>query len=240
MTTDRCIIIPAYNEEKNIARVIENIRTHTEAMIVIIDDGSKDGTAGRAQEAGALVISHPFNMGYGAALQTGYKYALEKDYRCLVQMDGDGQHDPKHVPELFRELEAASCDVVIGSRYLNGRNYRTGILKTLGTALFRLVIRLLTGEIITDPTSGYQGLNRDVFRFFTDDGFPCDYPDANIIIILHRRGYRIKEIPVAMRPNPEGRSMHRGFANIVYYFFKVFLSIFVTMLRKNSHKGRGK
>ena len=174
------------------------------------------------------------------ALQTGYKYALERGCRFLVQLDGDGQHDPKHISELFRELERGDYDVVIGSRYLQKGNPRPGMLKYLATALFRQIIGLLTGEKITDPTSGYQGLNNAVFRFYTDDSFPCDYPDANVIIILHRQGYRIGEIPVTMRPNPEGRSMHRGFSNISYYFFKIFLAIFVTMLREKNSTRREK
>ncbi len=240
MTTEQCIIIPAYNEEKNITAVIKGIRNYTALPIVVINDGSGDLTPLRAQEAGAIVLSHPFNMGYGAALQTGYKYALENGYRYLVQMDGDGQHDPKHISEFFRELSRGDCDIVIGSRYRSGNLYRPGFLKALGTALFSRIIRRVTGERITDPTSGYQGLNRDVFGFFTADGFPCDYPDANVIIILHRLGYRIKELPVAMRRNPEGRTMHSGFLTIVYYFFRVFLSIFVTLLRRTNHSGREK
>jgi glycosyltransferase involved in cell wall biosynthesis len=230
----KCIIIPAYNEGNNISSVIRDIREYSgNADIIVIDDGSKDFTAVIAEEAGAFVIRHPFNMGYGVALQTGYKYAVEQDYDVLVQMDGDGQHKAKYIQELFKQAECKDCDVVLGSRFLLDDHYKTGFMKSMGIGIFRHIIWMATGEKITDPTSGYQCLSRKVFEFFTEDHFPCDYPDANVIIMLHRAGFKIKEIPVEMMPNPEERSMHRGFSTITYYFFKVFLSIFVTLIRKN-------
>ena len=235
----KCIIIPACNEERNIASVIAGIRACCDIDLVVIDDGSTDATTAIARESGALVIRHPFNMGYGAALQTGYKYALRKDYDILLQMDADGQHKPEFIPELFGPVENLECDVAIGSRFLERSQYETGIFKTVAIKLFRQVIRMTTGEHITDPTSGYQCLNRKVFEFFTEDHFPCDYPDANVIIMLHRSGFRIKEIPVVMLPNPQARSMHRGAITITYYFFKVFLSIFVTLIRKNKRTVEG-
>jgi len=228
----RCILIPAYNEAKNIAAVIAEIRAHVRAIdIIVIDDGSTDDTAVCARRADAYVIRHPFNLGYGAALQTGYKYALQNHYDLLVQIDGDGQHVAGFIPEMFRRLEA--CDVVIGSRFLESSRYRTGTLKLWAIRLFRWIIRITTGEQISDPTSGYQGLNRQVIEFFADDDFPWDYPDANVIIMLHRAGFRIAEISADMRPNPEARAMHRGILKITYYFFKVFMSIFITLIRRS-------
>lgn len=232
MTTKKCIIIPAYNEEKNIVSVIESIRIWTDVDIVVIDDGSKDSTETVARKAGAFVIRHPFNMGYGVALQTGYKYAVESNYDVLLQIDGDGQHRAKFIPELFRQVEGLDCDVAIGSRFLEQNRYKAGILKSLGINIFRHIIWVTTGEKITDPTSGYQCLSRRVFEFFTEDHFPCDYPDANVIIMLHRSGFRIKEIPVEMTQNPDKRSMHQGFITITYYIFKVFLAIFIALIRK--------
>jgi glycosyltransferase involved in cell wall biosynthesis len=230
----KCIIIPAYNEGNNISSVIRDIQKYGGAAdIIVIDDGSRDFTAVIAQEAGAFVIRHPFNMGYGVALQTGYKYAVEKNYDVLVQMDGDGQHSAKFIPGLFKEVESFAFNVVIGSRFLGQDQYKTGFLKSVGIGIFRHIIWITTGEKITDPTSGYQCLSRKVFEFFTKDHFPCDYPDANVIIMLHRAGFKIKEIPVEMMPNPERRSMHRGIFTISYYLFKVFLSIFVTLIRKS-------
>lgn len=232
--TKKCIIIPAFNEEKQIASVIERIKKYSDADIVVIDDGSGDMTAAISRKAGAYVIHHPFNIGYGVALQTGYKYGVENDYEYLLQIDGDGQHDPKYIQTLFAIVENWECDLVIGSRFLKSTADQTGIFKLTGIKLFRQVIKVITGEIITDPTSGYQCMNRRVFQYFAADNFPCDYPDANIIIVLHRMGFRLAELPVTMIPNIEGRSMHRGAFKITYYFFIVFLSILVILLRKKS------
>ncbi len=231
----KCIIIPAYNEDDNIIRVISGIkRTTIRADIIVIDDASKDHTVEKAKEGGAIVLLHPFNMGYGAALQTGYKYAVKNQYECLVQLDGDGQHDPKHIPDLFKLIELNDCDVVLGSRFLEKTDFKVGILKSIGIGFFRFIIQKITGEKITDPTSGYQCLSREVFNAFRDNTFPCDYPDANVIIMLHRLGFKIKEIPVDMYPNPSGRSMHRGIHTVMYYLFKMFLSIFIILIREKS------
>jgi glycosyltransferase involved in cell wall biosynthesis len=234
LSSKRCIIIPTFNEEKQIASVIEGVRQYSNADIVVIDDGSKDRTYERARSAGALVIRHAFNMGAGVAIQTGYKYASENHYDFLLQIDGDGQHHPAHIPDLFSMVENQKCDLTIGSRFLNNSEYKTGVLKSAGIRLFRKIVRIITGEPITDPTSGYRCMNRNVFQYFTEDSYPCDYPDANIIIDLHRMGFKIEELPVTMAPNLEGRSMHRGIFKITYYFFTVFLSILVVLLRKKS------
>lgn len=235
MNTKRCIIIPAFNEEQQIASVIEGIRKYSDADIVVIDDGSADMTSEIAREAGVFVIRHPFNMGAGVAVQTGYKYAFEKHYDYLLQIDGDGQHHPGYIPNLFAIVENQTCDVVIGSRFLKNNEYKPGLLKSAGIKLFRQIIRIITGETITDPTSGYRCMNRNVFKYFTGDNYPSDYPDANIIIEMHRMGFKLAELPVTMVPNPEGRSMHRGIFKIIYYLFKVFLSILVILLRKKSN-----
>jgi glycosyltransferase involved in cell wall biosynthesis len=232
--TKKCIIIPAFNEEKQIASVIEGVRKFSDADIVVIDDGSRDRTAEIARKVGACVIRHPFNMGYGVALQTAYKYALKNDYEFLLQIDGDGQHDPGYIPALFAIVENRECDLVIGSRFLKNTTDQPGIFKLTGIKLFRQIIKVITGERITDPTSGYQCMNRRIFQYFSGDSFPCDYPDANIVILLHRMGFKISELPVAMVPNPEGRSMHRGVFKVTYYVFKIFLSILVIILRKKS------
>jgi glycosyltransferase involved in cell wall biosynthesis len=239
INTKKLIIVPAYNEEKQIASVIEGIREYSDADVVVIDDGSEDLTAELAGKAGAFVIKLPFNMGYGVAVQTGYKYACKNNYDYLVQLDGDAQHHPVHIPDLFAMVENHKYDMVIGSRFLKNNQYEIGLLKSAAITLFRWIIQMTTGETITDPTSGYRCMNRAVFRYFTEDSFPHDYPDANIVIVLHRMGFKMAELPVAMLPNPEGRYMHRGIFKISYYFFKVFLSIFVTLLRKKSSLSGG-
>ncbi|RJP80144.1 MAG: glycosyltransferase family 2 protein [Desulfobacteraceae bacterium] len=233
----KCIIIPAYNEGGNIANVIQEIKKVTDVDLFIIDDGSKDHTKKMAKQAGAYVISHPFNMGYGVALQTGYKFALRNNYDILLQIDGDGQHIPDMIPEFFKKIESGECDVLIGSRFLGKGGYNPRLLKKIGIFLFKVIIRLINNARITDPTSGYQCMTKEVFRIFTDDSFPCDYPDTNIIVRLHRMGFIVKELPVTMRENPEGRSMHKGTLTLMYYFFTMFLSIFISLISsKNYYK----
>jgi glycosyltransferase involved in cell wall biosynthesis len=232
LKTKRLIIIPAYNEERQIVSVIEGVRQYSEADIVVVDDGSDDRTAERATAAGARLLRHPFNMGAGVALQTGYKYAFINAYEALLQIDGDGQHHPAHIPDLFAMIEDRQCDMAIGSRFLKNSKKTTGLFKSIAISLFRKIIKWMTGETITDPTSGYRCMNRAVFQYFTEDGFPHDYPDANTIIDLHRKGFKMGELPVTMRPNPDGRSMHRGIIKIIHYFFNVFLAILITLLRK--------
>ena len=228
----KCIIIPAFNEEDSVVGVIEGIRQYSDAEIIVIDDGSAGSTGARARQAGARVIRHPYNMGYGVALQTGYKYAAMKGYELLVQLDADGQHDPKYIPKLFEQVESGESDVAIGSRFLGEGDFRAGPAKTIGIGFFRLLIWIACRKKITDPTSGYQCLSRKVFEEFTKDLFPTDYPDADVILMLFRMGYRVKEVPVAMMQNPEGRSMHRGVFRLSYYFFKMCLSFLVTLLRE--------
>jgi len=236
----KCIIIPAYNEEASIIDVIKGVRRYTNIDITVIDDGSYDSTARKAKEAGAYVISHPYNMGYGVALQTGYKFAVKHNYDFLIQIDADGQHSPDAIPEFFRLMENNESDVLIGSRFLGSNKYKPAFLKSVGIFFFKMVIRIFKAKI-TDPTSGYQCITREVFSIFTDDSFPCDYPDTNIIIRLHRMGFRVKEIPVLMKKNQKEKGMHQGSLTIIYYFFSMFLSIFITLISdRNYFRGRGK
>lgn len=231
-----CISIPAFNEEKQISSVIENIRQYSDAHIIVIDDGSRDRTAEVAQKMGTIVIRHPFNMGYGVAIQTAYKYAFKHEYDCLLQLDADGQHLPRFIPDLFAMVMNNKCDIIIGSRFLADNHFPIGQLKLLGIRLFRIIIKITTGQTITDPTSGYRCMNRRVLEKFSEDSFPVDYPDANIMIFLHRMGFRIAELPVTMAPNPEGRYMHQGLLKISYYVFKMLLSILVILLSKKENQ----
>ena len=230
------IIIPVYNEEKNILRVIQDIKKKTHRMdILVVNDGSTDKTQWVLERPGAKVINLPCHMGYGVALQTGYKYALEKDYDYVVQMDGDGQHDPSSIENLLREVRSGDIDVAIGSRFLSNKKYRTSLPRKLGMKLFGSIASLIMGQKVTDPTSGFQALNKKAIKFYGSDVFPCDYPDADAIIMLHRAGFIIKEVPVTMHYDNRSKSMHSGLG-ICYYIFKMFLSIFVTLLREKSTK----
>ena len=225
------IIIPAYNEAGRIATSIAGIRKFGNADVVIVNDGSDDDTAGEAKAAGARVIELPFNLGYGAALQTGFKYALDKGYEFAVQMDADGQHDPLSIEALISPVLKDEVDVVIGSRFLDKGNYKAPFVRRMGMYFFGIITSVVTGRRITDPTSGFQALNKKVMEFYASDAYPADYPDADVIIMLYRQGFRFKEVPVIMH-NAAKRSMHGGILKPLYYIFKMMLSIFVTLLRK--------
>jgi glycosyltransferase involved in cell wall biosynthesis len=232
------VIIPAFNEEERITSVIQGIKQYLPpAEILIVDDGSWDGTRRKAEAEGVKVVSHPFNMGYGTGLQTGYKYALRKGYDWLIQMDGDGQHDPASMLALISVVQIGEADVAIGSRFLKNEDHASGLpsyrppfLRRVGMRFFGRIASWLTQQRITDPTSGYQAMNRKVLEWVSGDHFPVDYPDADVIIMLHRSGFRIKEVPVQMYLNEANKSMHSGWKP-VYYIFKMLLSILLTLMR---------
>lgn len=219
-----CVIIPAYNEEKNIPSVIRGVMEHCQD-IVVIDDGSSDFTGGVARDEGAMVLAHPKNMGYFEALKTGYRYASEMKYDGIVQIDADGQHDAAGIPALLDK--GRSWDAVIGSRFLGPERYPTPPVKSIGIRIFRHLIHRETGLSITDPTSGFRFYNRRTFSFVSR--LKCNYPDANLIIMLHRHGTTIREIPVTMQPNAQGKSMHKG--KTLKYIREVFKSISQEMNR---------
>ena len=233
------VIIPAYNEEMSIGSVVQRVKECLpEAEVLTVDDGSSDRTRWKAMEAGANVLSHPFNLGYGSALQTGYRYALRKGYGELVQMDGDGQHDPSFIPQLLAVIRKGEADIAIGSRFLptpiigaENQPYRAPFIRRLGMKFFGAISSLLIQQKVTDPTSGYQAMNRRVMEWVSSDQFPCDYPDADVIIMLHRAGFRIREVAVQMFENRDKKSMHSGWKPL-YYVFKMLLSILVTLMRK--------
>lgn len=226
------IIVPAFNEEARLADVIASVRTHAPgAEVVVIDDGSSDATAARAIEAGATVVPLPFNMGYGVALQTGYKYALERGCDFLVQLDGDGQHDPRQIPQVLKRVTSGEYDICIGSRFLEGEPYRIPALRRAGMILFRRVASWILGQTVTDPTSGFQAMNRRVVGFFCHDHYPVDYPDTDVLVMLYRHGFRIAEAPVVMRAATSRKSLHAGFRPM-YYLFKMALVIPLNLLRK--------
>jgi len=226
------IVIPAFNEEGQIAPLIQRVKKEVpQAQVLVVNDGSVDQTEERALASGARVLSHPFNMGYGVALQTGYKYAWKYGFDYVLQMDGDGQHDPRSLPLLLQEVTGGKTDVVIGSRFLGEGGYRVPLLRRMGMYLFGFIASLLSGQKITDPTSGYQALSRRAVEFCVSDAFPGDYPDADVLVMLHRAGLRIREVPVGMHPNLKGRSMHSGLEPL-YYVYKMLLSITLNLLRK--------
>ena len=225
------LIIPALNESATIAKVVGRARAAVPGIdVVVVDDGSCDDTARQARGAGARVLSHPFNLGYGAALQTGYKLADREGHRFVVQMDADGQHDPADIPRLIAPLAAGEAEVVIGSRFVEPTGYRMGVTRGIGRHFFRRLLLLCGGPAVADPTSGFQVLARPAFRYCCADFYPSDFPDIDVLLLLHRQGFRVREVPVRMAPSPPTRvAMHSGLRD-VYYTYKMLLSTFRSML----------
>jgi glycosyltransferase involved in cell wall biosynthesis len=226
-SADALVVMPAYNEGIRIGTVLQRLRASVpDADVVVVDDGSQDDTAARARAAGVHVISHPFNLGYGAALQTGYKYAASAGHSYVVQLDADGQHDPADVTRLLAPLRAGAADVVIGSRFVENTGYDMGVTRGVGRRVFQLVLRACGGPFIADPTSGYQAFTRDAFTLLCEDFYPSDFPDVDVLLLLHRNGLRLREEPVVMAANPEAHtSMHAGW-RAVYYTYKMLLATF--------------
>ncbi len=225
------IIIPAHNEEENLKTLIPEIRQKVSDMdIVVINDYSTDRTSDLARELGVNVVDLPCNLGYGGAVQTGFKYAMKNNYDYCVQIDGDGQHDPSGISSLIDELQSNGTDVALGSRFLGKADYNIPFARRSGMVLFSKIIKTLSGLKITDPTSGYQALNSRVIKFFANDNYPIDYPDADTLIMLNFSGFKVKEVPVTMRDRTFGESMHNNL-KAFYYVFKMFLAIFVIVLR---------
>lgn len=223
---DTVIIIPAYNEQERIVFVIDEVRTELpEVSIVVVNDNSKDETAKKAKEKDVTVISHPYNMGYSAALLTGLKFAYYKGFNNAVLFDGDGQHIASEIKTLFNEQKSSQSDIVIGSRFIVKSDYNHGFLKTIGTNLFSSLIKAFTKKRITDPTSGFQLLNKKVIKAYTQmSGFP-EFPDANLIIYVLKKGLTVSETPVKMRLREDGESMHSGIWNPIKYMILMLYSL---------------
>jgi glycosyltransferase involved in cell wall biosynthesis len=226
------VILPAYNEASYIGRVIDEIISLNKGVdIVVVNDGSKDKTPLIAEEKGVVVINHPVNIGYGAALQTGFRYAQKKGYKYVITMDADGQHDPGSIGSLIEASISEEADVVVGSRFLEG-GYRMPFMRRIGSWLFARIARLYTGYKFTDPTSGFQLLNRKAFSYLAaEEHYPLDYPDVNIIMLLHKKKFKVVEAPVKMSISPDTDSMHSGLKPF-FYVIRMILAIMLVILRK--------
>ena len=237
---DLLIIMPAYNEEKNIVPVLEKLERPEIAEIadvLVMNDASSDSTNWVVKFHGHTLVTHVFNLGYGSALQLGYKYAIRRDYKYVIQMDADGQHDVCNIPKLYERLKTADADgrypdIVLGSRFMKeSAAYPVSLVRKVAYAWFRQMIRAFTGRKITDPTTGLQGLSRKAVLYYSKyKHFDDRYPDANMIIQMILIGFRIDEIPAVMHTRTEGKSMHAGLKPIVYMFRMTF-SILAVVFR---------
>ena len=234
-------IVPAHNEADAITSTVEEIHgSAPDFDVLVIDDGSTDDTAARAEAAGATVIRLPFNLGIGGAVQTGYLYAEERGYEVAVQIDGDGQHDPRYIHELLRRLQAdPGLNMVTGSRFLEDDTdgHRSSATRRVGIAIFARLVSIITGRRVTDPTSGLRMTSRVGIELFARD-YPHDYPEVEAILMMHAHRLNSCEVPVVMRARTTGTSAISS-TQPVYYMIKVLLAVFIGLFRANPTVERG-
>lgn len=234
------IIIPAYNEEKNIIRVFEQLEKldiPSIADILVIDDASMDQTGRIVRDRQHKLVTHIYNLGYGSALQTGYKYAVRRNYEYVIQMDADGQHDACNIPVIYKELKGIGvdtdkADIVLGSRFMaDSSDFPVSLAKRWAYAMFRFLMRQATGRNIADPTTGLQGLGREAFLFYSEyNHFDDKYPDANMLMQMLLLGYRVREVPAVMHARGSGQSMHRGLSP-GWYMLRMLFSMLTVVFR---------
>jgi glycosyltransferase involved in cell wall biosynthesis len=225
-------VVPAYNEAGTVGRVVRTLRENAPAFdVVVIDDGSTDSTCREATAAGARVLRHPFNLGIGGAVQSGFKFALENGYDYMVQVDGDGQHDPCEIDKLVATMESEPrLDVACGSRFLKNLEYVGPVSRRAGIHVFAFLLSRFVDERVTDPTSGFRLYNRRAIGLFARD-YPHDYPEVEAILVLHHHRLRMREVPVRMYQRGGGKSSIRS-GKSVYYMVKVLLALFVGLVRR--------
>lgn len=230
MRMKKLVIIPAYNESENIVNTVKEIKEKASDFdYVVINDCSSDKTLEILENNHLNYINLPVNLGIGGAVQTGYKYALEHEYDMAVQVDGDGQHDPAYLHSLEDTLIKENADMVIGSRFIKNEGFQSTFVRRMGIVYFTKMIKSLTGTTITDPTSGFRLVNKDVIALFAND-YPRDYPEPESIVALLKRKKKVIEVPVQMKERQGGESSIRLW-NSVYYMIKVSIAILVECSR---------
>lgn len=212
----KIIVIPAYNEEGNLEKTVRDIRENAPDFdYVIVNDCSTDNTLGMCREKGFSYLNLPLNLGIGGAVQTGYRYAYYHGYDLAVQFDGDGQHSAKFLAQMAKVLEETESDMVIGSRFIEKEGFQSSGLRRIGIRYFSLLIKLLTGKTVTDPTSGMRMINRKLLKKFTNE-YPKDYPEPESVVTVLSEKHKVTEIPVVMNEREEGISSI-SLRNSVYY-----------------------
>ena len=233
------VFIPAWNEEDSIEASIADAKQHLPAArILVIDDGSSDRTASRARQAGALVASHPFNQGVGAAHQTGYIYAIANGFEACGQMDGDGQHPAAELARLVAEIEKGDVDLVVGSRFAEASGYRAPWARRAGQRLFSLLVSTSTRQQFTDTTSGMRALNHRAMALFATR-YSSEFAEVESLQQAVRGGLTVREVPVKMLPREQGASFITPLGS-AFYIFKTLIVLLVGQLRPKTSTPEGK
>ena len=224
------ILIPAYNEEAAVGEVVRSVQGAVPGVpILVVDDCSIDSTLSVAKAAGADVLALPHHLGLGGAVQAGYKLAFELGYEFVIRVDGDGQHDARDIPRIYGTLRKSGCEMVIGSRFMNGGVKYTSVVRALGIRFFRMILRPILGKDVRDPTSGFVGVNRNALQVFSRS-FPLEYPEIEALVVLQRKAFRFEETPCRFHPRRTGKSSITPLKSI-YYIVHVLLGVFVNVLR---------
>lgn len=224
------ILIPAFNEEGAVGDLVREVRQVMPGVpVLVVDDCSADATRAVAQHAGADLLPLPYHLGLGGCVQAGYRLAYELGYDYVIRVDGDGQHDPRYIPKILAALQRENCEMVIGSRFLNGAGEHSGWLRALGIVFFRAMLRPILGKPVRDPTSGFVGVNRTALALFSRS-FPLEYPEIEALVVLQRKRFRFVEVPCVMRPRRTGRSTITALRSL-YYPIHVLLGVFVNVLK---------
>lgn len=234
---DTLAIVLAFNEEASLPEVLRRLRASCPDLdVLVVNDGSGDRTSAVGRAAGVRVVDLPYNSGVAAAEQTGFLHAIERGFPYTLRLDGDGQHDPVEAGQLIDRLRAGTADVVIGSRFLSrpagagSPAARSPFARRAGIAWLSFLVRVLSGQVVTDPTSGFRAFNQRAVRFLTS-AYPEDYPEPESILMLSRGGFRIAEIPVSSLARQGGRSSI-GRLDGLQYAVKVTFALLIQRIRR--------
>jgi glycosyltransferase involved in cell wall biosynthesis len=232
------IIVPALNEAEAVGSVVRSVRdVLPNVPILVIDDYSEDATATVAENAGAMVLRVPVHLGVGGCVQAGYKLAYELGFDYVIRVDGDGQHEARDIPTILQALLETGAEVVIGSRFIGKGGEHTSFARFLGISFFRILLRVILGKPIHDPTSGFVGVNRRALQVFSRT-FPLAYPEIEVLVILQRKRFEFCEVSCRMKPRLTGKSSITP-SKSLHYMLHVLLGVFVNILRLDGAPRKG-